>query len=108
MTPDRFEGFCEQIGRRFPLLDEGVETLADPPGKALWKIYDVSGRRIRLTLKTTPKFEKEVVTTAKRIGAQAHIERKFSETESVNTLVIEQKDGEEWKPVSPEQFPTTQ
>ncbi len=105
MTPDRFESFCEQIGKKFSLVDQGRETVQDPKGELIWRTFDLPGRQIRLTLKTAPKFEKETVTSAKRIGATAHIERKYSDTETVHTLIIEQKgeDGE-FHELRPEQF----
>src|SRR3990172_12229152 len=106
MTTERFEAVCEQLVKRFKLADEGEEALENPSGIAIWKVYELPGKLIRLTLKTTAKFEKENVQTAKRIGAQAHIERVYSDTEKVNTLIIEKKESEsdEWILVKPEEF----
>lgn len=105
MTPERFDSFCEQVGKKFPLIDEGRETIENPRGELIWRTFSLPGRLIRLTLKTTPKFEKETVTSAKRIGATAHIERKYSDTETVHTLLVEQKgeDGE-FHELRPEQI----
>ncbi|HLC99762.1 MAG TPA: hypothetical protein VJC11_02250 [Patescibacteria group bacterium] len=105
MTPDRFESFCEQIGKKFPVIDEGREALTDPKGERIWRIFELPNRQIRLTLKTTPRFEKETVTSAKRIGATAHIERIYSDTETVHTLIIEERgeDGE-FQELRPEQI----
>ncbi len=101
MTIERFEAVCEQLGKKFKLADEGEETLENPSGVSSWKIYELPGKLIRLTLKTKAKFEKEHVQTAKRIGAEAHIERVYSETEKVNTLMAEQKEdgSDEWEEV---------
>lgn len=106
MTSEKFEAFCEQIGKKFKLADEGEEVLENPTGIAVWKIYELPGKLIRLTLKTKAKFEKENVQTAKRIGAQAHIERVYSDTEKVNTLIAEQKDekSDEWEEIKIEDF----
>lgn len=106
MTSEKFEAFCEQIGKKFKLVDEGEEVLENPAGIAVWKIYELPGKLIRLTLKTKAKFEKENVQTAKRIGAQAHIERVYSDTEKVNTLIAEQKDekSDEWEEIKIEDF----
>lgn len=107
MTSEKFEAFCEQIGKKFKLVDEGKDELGNPSGIAIWKIYELPGKLIRLTLKTTAKFEKENVQTAKRIGAEAHIERVYSDTEKVNTLIAEQKEegSDEWELIRPEEFP---
>lgn len=107
MTSDKFEAFCEQIGKKFKLVDEGRDELENPSGVSIWKVYELPGKLIRLTLKTTAKFEKENVQTAKRIGAEAHIERVYSDTEKVNTLIAEQKEAgsEEWELIRPEEFP---
>ena len=106
MTIERFEAVCEQLVKRFKLADEGEEALENPSGIAIWKVYELPGKLIRLTLKTTAKFEKENVQTAKRIGAQAHIERVYSDTEKVNTLIAEQKEegSDEWSEVRVEDF----
>ena len=106
MTIERFESVCEQLGKKFKLADEGEEALENPSGIAVWKVYELPGKLIRLTLKTTAKFEKENVQTAKRIGAQAHIERVYSDTEKVNTLIAEQKEegSDEWSEVRVEDF----
>lgn len=106
MTVERFEAVCEQLVKKFKLVDEGDETLENPAGIAIWKIYELPGKLVRLTLKTTAKFEKENVQTAKRIGAQAHIERVYSDTEKVNTLIAEQKEegSDEWEEVRIEDF----
>src|SRR3989338_4085445 len=106
MTIERFEAVCQQLVKRFKLADEGEEALENPSGIAIWKVYELPGKLIRLTLKTTAKFERENVQTAKRIGAQAHIERVYSNTEKVNTLVAEQKEegSDEWEEVRIEDF----
>ncbi|TAN58639.1 hypothetical protein EPN15_00415 [Patescibacteria group bacterium] len=106
MTIEKFESVCEQLGKRFKLADEGEEALENPAGIAVWKVYELPGKLIRLTLKTKAKFEKENVLTAKRIGAQAHIERVYSDTEKVNTLMAEQKKegSDEWEEVRIEDF----
>lgn len=106
MTSEKFEAFCEQIGKKFKLVEEGKDELENPSGIAIWKIYELPGKSIRLTLRTTAKFEKENVQTAKRIGAQAHIERVYSDTEKVNTLIAEQKDekSDEWEEIKIEDF----
>ena len=106
MTIERFEAVCEQLVKRFKLADEGEEALENPSGIAIWKVYELPGKLIRLTLKTTAKFEKENIQTAKRIGSQAHIERIYSDTEKVNTLMAEQKKegSDEWAEVRIEDF----
>jgi len=106
MTLEKFETFCEQVAKRFKLVDEGKDELENPSGVAIWKVYELPGKLIRLTLKTTAKFEKENIQTAKRIGAQAHIERVYSDTEKVNTLIAEQKEegSDEWSEVRVEDF----
>lgn len=106
MTIERFEAVCEQLGKKFKLADEGEDVLENPNGAAIWKIYELPGKLIRLTLKTTAKFERENVQTAKRIGAQAHIERIYSDTEKVNTLIAEQKkeESDEWEQIRPEEL----